>query len=434
MRGRGPAGRWAQSRLGCYLRARLQRRLFLWFGLAILLSMLTGGAAMYAVSAMGGRSPWMDMARVQRFVGGRFAEVWDAPRARDALGRDIAEEFDLGVSIAEPSGVRIAAYGRPCARSWFSVPVVREGQKVGVVNICTERPHGGGPPRFLAAVFVAGLFLWILSGAVARRLTRPLEELARVAGDIGRGVYSARVRLGRHGHGEAQVLAEAMNDMAARIERQVTDQRELLAAVSHELRTPLGHMRLLTELARDGVNVEKSFDQLDREVMEMDALVGDLLASSRIDFKALSKDRIDAVEAGRRALERAGLEDDKLIVTGEREPGMIEADATLLGRALANLLDNAKKHGGGVLALRIEAGDGVVSFEVEDDGRGLGAGEEARIFEPFYRRPDEKAREQGSLGLGLSLVQRIAEAHGGRTRASNRAEGGARIGMELPVG
>jgi len=432
MRRRGGGGRWAQSRLGCYLRARLQRRLFLWFGLAILVSLLAGGGAMYAVSAMGGRSPWMDMSRVQSFVGGRFAEVWDEPRARDALGHSMASDLDLAVRVSALNGAVIATYGRPCERSWFVAPVVRDRQKLGVVTVCTERPHGGGPPRFLVAVLAAGLLLWILSGAVARRLTRPLEELARVAGDIGRGVYSARARLGRHGHGEAQILAEAMNDMAARIERQVTDQRELLAAVSHELRTPLGHMRLLTELARDGVNVDKSLDQLDREVMEMDALVGDLLASSRIDFKALSKDRIDAVEAGRRALERAGLEDDKLVVEGH--PGTLEADPTLLGRALANLLDNAKKHGGGVVALRIAAGDGVVMFEVEDGGRGLAAGEEARIFEPFYRRPDEKAREQGSLGLGLSLVQRIAEAHGGRTRASNRPEGGARIGIELPGG
>jgi signal transduction histidine kinase len=284
--------------------------------------------------------------------------------------------------------------------------------------------------RFLAPLLAAGALLWALSDAVARRLTRPLEELARVAGELGRGVYTARARLGHHAHGEAQVLAEAINDMASRIERQVKDQRELLAAVSHELRTPLGHIRLLTELARDGLNVSRSLDELDREVMEMDALVGDLLASSRIDFKALSKERLSPVEIGKRALERAGLDDDKLVVLGK--PGMVDADPTLLGRALSNLLDNAKKHGGGVLSLRITEGAHAVSFDIEDGGRGLSPGEETRIFEPFYRRPDEKAREQGSLGLGLSLVQRIAEAHGGRTQASNRPEGGACIGFTLP--
>ncbi len=69
-----------------------------------------------------------------------------------------------------------------------------------------------------------------------------------------------------------------------------------------------------------------------------------------------------------------------------------------------------------------------VAIEVEDRGAGFGEGEEARVFEPFYRRS-----EQGSLGLGLSLVKRIAEAHGGRAYAENRLEGGARVAIALPV-
>jgi len=79
-------------------------------------------------------------------------------------------------------------------------------------------------------------------------------------------------------------------------------------------------------------------------------------------------------------------------------------------------------------ALRVKRANGHVAFEVEDHGAGLADGDEARIFEPFYRRSD-----QGSLGLGLALVKRIAEAHGGRAYAENRDKGGARVGVELPV-
>ena len=104
------------------------------------------------------------------------------------------------------------------------------------------------------------------------------------------------------------------------------------------------------------------------------------------------------------------------------------ADATLLGRALANLIDNAKKHGGGVEALRVRRADGKVSIEVEDGGEGFAEGDEGRVFEPFFRRS-----ENGSLGLGLALVKRIAEAHGGRAYAANREGGGAKVGMELPA-
>jgi two-component system, OmpR family, sensor kinase len=240
----------------------------------------------------------------------------------------------------------------------------------------------------------------------------------------------------RHHHfGEAAALAATMNDMAARVQRHLSEQRELLAAVSHEMRTPLARIRLLTELARGQGASDKTLDDLDREVMEMDALVGDLLASSRMDFAALSKRPLDAVETASRALERAGADPAALVV--EREDGddasgaelRVDADATLLGRALANLLDNANKHGGGVESLRVKRGNGHVHFEVEDHGDGFGVGEEARIFEPFYRRG-----ENGSLGLGLALVKRIAEAHGGRAYAENREGGGARVGVELPAG
>jgi two-component system OmpR family sensor kinase len=108
------------------------------------------------------------------------------------------------------------------------------------------------------------------------------------------------------------------------------------------------------------------------------------------------------------------------------------ADATLLGRALANLLNNARRHGQGAEALRIFERDGRLAFCVDDRGPGLQPGEETRIFQPFYRKDrGGEAREAGSLGLGLALVQRIAQAHGGEAFAENRPGGGARVGFTV---
>ncbi len=419
------------NRLSCYVRARLQRRLFIWFGVAILLSGVVFSLVTFVFSASSGTGWSQEITRARVFVGGRFAEVWDKPEARESLGRAVARDLEVTVTLIDAQGQILGAYGKPCHRTSFEAPVMQAERHVGSIVICAERNRHIFAFRWFAPLLAAGILLWALSGMVARRLSRPLEDLARMAVDIGRGKYDSRVRVGRHGHGEVLLLADAMNDMAARIGRQMSDQRELLAAVSHEMRTPLGRIRILTELARDGVNIDKYLDDLDREVVEMDALVGDLLASSRIDFTALSKELVDPVDTARRALERAGLSQDKLVIAGEMRECL--ADPTLLLRALANLLDNAKKHGGGVLALRLTMQNDEVAFDVEDGGRGLSSGEEKRIFEPFYRRPDEKAREQGSLGLGLSLVSRIAEAHGGRARAENRQEGGARVGILIPA-
>jgi signal transduction histidine kinase len=106
-------------------------------------------------------------------------------------------------------------------------------------------------------------------------------------------------------------------------------------------------------------------------------------------------------------------------------PLVLEGDPTLLQRALSNLLENARVHAGGVTRLRVDAPDGVVRFAVEDAGPGLSA-EGERTFQPFQR-----GEASDGLGLGLALVRRIAEAHGGSAFAENRPEGGARVGFTV---
>ncbi len=415
----------------CYVRARLQRRLFAWFAATILFTMLViaGVAGVFHNTEEGG---WRrETQRAQVFVGGRFARAWDSPAERDELASAMSRELDVQVALLGPDGAELRTFGGSCGGRPMRVPVLREGRPLGQVLVCADR-YRPQPWMFVLCLFVMTSVLWGASSKIAGRLSRPIGELARVAHELGSGNFTARVRLPpRHRFGEMAALSVTMNDMAARIERHLAEQRELLAAVSHELRTPLARIRLLTEMSRGQGASEKTLDDLDREVVEMDALVGDLLASSRMDFAVLSRRPLDAVEAASRALERAGADPTALVVERAGDEGgaiPIQADATLLGRALANLIDNARKHGGGVEALKVKRADGHVAFEVEDHGEGFVAGEEGRIFEPFYRRS-----EQGSLGLGLALVKRIAEAHGGRAYASNREDGGASVGVELPV-
>ena len=283
------------------------------------------------------------------------------------------------------------------------------------------------------AVFLFGfpaLLLWTAAGRIARRISRPVYELTRAAQELGQGNFAARATLGREGIDEIGVLSSAFNDMAVRLERQLTEQRELLAAVSHELRTPLARIRLLVEIARQSKPTPATLDDIEREAIEIDTLVGELLASARLEFQAVTRKPLEANEVARRAVERAGEEAVKLAVPAAPLPFV--ADPTLVARALANLIDNARKHGGGVDGIAVRGGHGTVVFEVSDRGPGFAPGEEDRVFDRFYRGNGD-AGHHGSLGLGLALVRRIAVAHGGRADASNRPGGGARVTLELPV-
>jgi signal transduction histidine kinase len=408
---------------------RLQRALFWWFGITILLTCAVSFGVMRLVSPE--FHSWRrDMNRLQRFAAGRFERVWDEPAARRELVQSAAQGFEMAVIVRDPQGRTIDSAGGECRSGGITLEVRRGATLLGSVRGCPREryfPWWGVP----ATLFAAFLTIWAATAKLARRLTRPLQDLTRVTREIGEGKLESRVRLGHHHKGEVGILADSINDMAKRIERQLKDQRELLAGVSHEIRSPLARLRVLAELLQDGSTTSDLHDKIEREVVEIDDLVGKLLASSRLDFGVLDLQPLCARDVALRALERAGLAPE--LLHDSSEDAGVRGDATLLARALGNLLENAQHHAGGVLGLELRIDGRQLLFAVTDAGPGLSQEALAHAFDPFFRaNQDGQASSRGALGLGLSLVRRIAQAHGGDARIENRPEGGAIASLLLP--
>lgn len=372
-----------------------------------------------------------EVVRVAAHTAQRLNDVDDAVQARRIV-TETSAAFATRLVVRERGLVVIEAGAGEC-RHPIVMPLAGPAGAERVLEACRPQPHGP-PARALLGVGVVVGVLALLSGAVARRIAWPLRSLAETARQIGKGDLSARPRLGRHPFVEVRLVGEALAEMAGRIERELSGQRALLAGASHELRTPLGHLRILVETARDqeqaGRFDPKLLDEIDREISDLDSLLEKLLAQARLDFAHIDRREVDVVEVTRRALQRAGVDVGLLRGTAP----LIQGDATLLARAIGNLLENAMSHGNGVAAVTVEHVENVVRVVVDDHGAGVDVADRERIFEPFVHRSD---RGKGALGLGLHLVRRIAEAHGGRVVVEDRVDSagdkaGGRFVLTLP--
>jgi len=271
------------------------------------------------------------------------------------------------------------------------------------------------PPHSPAGV--VGMFL-LLALAVAlgafpivRHLTRRLERLQNAAEALAAGDLKARVEV--EGHDEVAGLAVSFNRAAVRIEQLVGAHRMLLAQASHELRTPLTRIRLALELIGD-IEPKRKLG-LNADIAELDHLIEEILLASRLDtLTDLEHDEdVDLLALVAEECARAGVAD----VSGAA--AQVRGDPRLLRRLVRNLLDNAQHHGRAPIQVRLRVNADSAELTVVDAGEEIAAADRERLFEPFYRRGNTEGH-----GLGLSLVRRIAQRHGGEARYAPVESGG----------
>jgi signal transduction histidine kinase len=365
-----------------------------------------------------------------------FGWIWRQDAERERAQRP-GREIVLRNAQGEVLGQAQARGNRVPGQGWeFEVPL-RDGQ---TVYVQLPRPGNRPPPQVAPSwwrpPYNLLVMLVLVAAAVAlgaypivRRLTKRLEILQRGVERWGAGDLSRR--LPEDGQDEVAFLAQRFNIAAARVQALLLSHKALLANASHELRSPLARIRMGLELMQAQPS-PATHAEIARNIHELDQLIDEILLASRLDA---SPDDLGPLEP----VELVGLCAEECARTGaelEAPPGtttvLVTGLSRLLRRALRNLLENARRHGGGAVTLTLQTRGAQAELRVCDQGPGVPPALRERIFEPFFRLPGASERE-GGVGLGLALVRSIAQRHGGTVHCEERAGGGACFVLRLPL-
>ena len=348
------------------------------------------------------------------------------------------------IRLARPPGLRPEGRSAPGAEAW---PDARRMAGDGpdrapsAALLRREDAPWGGPvllgPRLLhgqgLAIVLVLLFVGIAAGAfpVVRRLTRRLEALKAGVQTFGDGQLSHRVD--DSGNDEVAAVARSFNEAAGRVETLLRSHQSLLANASHELRSPLARLKMAFAMFEDAGEAQRSKLKLEIQtnIAELDALVEEVLLASRLDSgsQQIHQDVVDVLAVAAEECARSGAE---LLSDEEDSRLQLQGEERLIRRALRNLLENARRYGGGSAELSMKRAGSLLELRVADRGPGVPEALRERIFEPFYRLPGH-AEQAGGVGLGLSLVKQIAQRHGGSVRCEAREGGGSVFVLSLPL-
>jgi heavy metal sensor kinase len=452
------------------MRISIRQRLTAWYAAALLFGLAIFALGMW-VSLQERLIAGVDMRLSQRMKGletalGADAKIRNRARLQQELAEYVSEISDGSlVQLRETSGALVLptpkAPGLPPPTAGRTKPYTAriEGRQF---RIATSSIRSAGS-IYEAQVAVSldeilgvmqdfqHLLLWMVPGVLivaclggywlSSRALRPVDEITTVARSIGVQNLSQRITVPQTGD-ELQRMAQTWNDVLERLDEAVKRIRQFTSDASHELRTPLALIRATAELAlrreRDPDGYRTSLRQIENEAEHMTGLTESLLTLARADADGLGmtmrstnlNELIDSVVQQNAAL---ALEKGVTLrgVTAE-QPVVATADESGVRRILLILVDNALKHtpSGGTVTVSAAAAGGSSTLTVEDTGEGIPASALPHIFERFYRA--DPARESGSgFGLGLSIAQAIAQAHGSDIAVSSAPGAGARFFLPL---
>ena len=349
--------------------------------------------------------------RVQRLLLSRLERrfVREASRgiAAEGEGAEIIWRREAGGSLA----VRLRMEG---ADHWINLP-----------GVLPAREFTGA---WLAASLASAMLALLGAVLIHRYLNRPLRRVVASAHTLAAG--SSPQPLPEDGPTEIADLSRSFNQMVRALARADNERTLMLTGVSHDLRTPLTKLRLGIEILRDKADAEL-MASMTRGVEEMDAIIGQFLDFARsTDSEPLAPVDLDAL-AAEVAAASADHGRPVALQAGQQPNVMLRPNA--MRRVLANLVENAWRHGSPPVTISTGAQGKSVWIQVTDCGAGIATGEAEALKQPFRRAESTRTGPAGA-GLGLAIVDRIVRAHGGTLDLLPAEGGGLRARVTLPQG
>jgi signal transduction histidine kinase len=352
-----------------------------------------------------------------------------APGLLPVTGQSISRREPEIPALDSDDDVLVVAYGFSAQGRSLIVQIGRPVQ----IQADTIRTVGwfllGGGPLLLGVVAIA---TWVLVGRSLRTVDRITTQVSRIGGRS----LDERIEVPRTAD-EIEHLARTMNSMLDRLQASDRAQKAFVSDASHELRSPLSTLMVTSEIASKdptGKTWLEMGDLIDSEVGRMQSLVDDLLTLAKVDANGLMlrREEVDLDDLLQNEIRRLRAA-SRVRVRARIQPARAVGDPDRLAQVLRNVVDNARLHSRGQVAITLTAEDGLARILIDNDGPVIPEADRQRIFERFVRLDDDRSRDSGGSGLGLAISSAIMAAHDGRISATETDQGWCRFMIELPI-
>jgi two-component system sensor histidine kinase RstB len=373
-----------------------------------------------------------------RLIEQRLAE---APiQQRVAIAATLADDLGMGVQLLERDDV----YMRQASGDGLPALVDADGNisylhEAESIDVIIRLGPIAGPANSLLLNLLPPLFYLSIFVVVGLWLRPLLKDINVISDGAQRFAADYREPLSTAGQTtELSALAKNLDEMAARLSGLLSSQKELIAALSHEMRTPLARIRFALAVIGDQSDeqLNEKLAAMNDDVQEIDDLIASMLSYARLDHPDIEM-HWQAVPASawlEQVTIKSRTDAVQIEVHIEDAPDKIWMDLRLMELALSNLLVNATKYTENSVRCSLAQKDRGYVLTVEDDGWGVPEDERDTVFKAFARIDDSRNRETGGYGLGLAVVARVAELHGGTAVVnSSPSLGGARFSITWPA-